>query len=73
MTNQETVDKLINLINENKTVYFQTAYKIIVVNKKTFDKFNNLNIQLFKADSTGFYIRSGKNYLCLNGCKISHT
>ncbi|MFA6198968.1 MAG: hypothetical protein WC679_01015 [Bacteroidales bacterium] len=73
MTFQEKVDKLIKLLNENRTVYIQTIYRTIVVTKKTFDKFNNLNIELFKADNTGFYIRNGKRYDCLNGCKISHT
>lgn len=72
MKPKEKINKIVDLINEGKTVYFSTALKSIEVNKKVIDKFNKAGYDLFKSDGKSMYIRQGKSFVCIDYCKITY-
>lgn len=59
----EKLQFITDQLNANKTIQLTTFYKSIVCRKKHLD--------LFKLTENGLYIKMGKKYQCIDGCKIS--
>ena len=70
MTPADKIKKIVEAIEVGRTVYFSTPLRSYAVNLKTFNKFKKAGYDLFKADGDSLMMMSGKNYLCVDGCKI---
>ncbi len=71
MKPSDKINKIIELINSGRTVYFSTHTKTTKVNKKTLTKFSSLGYNLFKSDSKSIYMMNGSRYVCMDYCKIT--
>ena len=58
-------------LSDGMTVYLQTALQATKVTKKNFDNFEEFG-GMFKTDSNdSLYIRRGKNWDCVDYCRLS--
>ena len=61
-----------NKIMDGFSLVIITAYKAIIVNKKTLLRWNKANLPLFKDGVNGFYIARGKHFdfVAEHGCHV---
>jgi len=72
MTTQEKINKIIEIIESGRNVYFTTYInKTTVVSKRTLNRFRKAGHELFKAQGNSIMMLNGKKYICMNGCKIT--
>lgn len=71
MTAQERLTKIEGLLKSGTTIYISTCLKSICVTPKTMEKWKKLGIPLFKASEKSLYVARGKNYDCIDYCKIT--
>lgn len=66
-TAKEVLSWIESRISEGRTVYIATALKITEISPKTFNKWQDSGLKLFKVSNDGkdLFIARGKNYECV--------
>lgn len=65
------LDHILSALNSGKTVYISTFTRCTKVTPKIFKTWNDRGLELFKSDGKHTWMASGKNFVCIDYCKIS--
>jgi hypothetical protein len=71
MNATEKMTKIVDTIKSGQTLVFSTYLKHISVSPKTLAKWEASGHKLFKVSGDSVLMASGKNYNCIDGCKIT--
>ena len=66
-----TLKHILDSIKDGKTAYIATRLKTVKVDKKTLNKWDNSGYPLFKEANRSLFIARGRNYDCIDYCKIT--
>jgi hypothetical protein len=72
VTGAEKSNKLIELLESGKTLYITTPLRTTVISPKTYKKWKDKGLTLFKGDKS-LYMANGSKFVCIDYCKITST
>lgn len=72
INHHEVFAEIMGLIEKGHTVQFTNYLHSFAISKKTVNSFRKSGYEVLKAKDDGIYMMSGKNYVCMNGCKITY-
>jgi hypothetical protein len=71
MSATDKMTKIIETIKSGRTLVFSTHLKHVQVSPKTLAKWEASGHNLFKVSGNSVFMARGKNYDCIDGCKIT--
>lgn len=70
MTAQDKISQIKQWLNTGKTVYISTATRTTKITPKTYANWEKSGHELLKASGDSMYMASGRNFVCIDYCKI---